>query len=88
MQLRLFKMETLHNNAIKPPPPGGGGYLPLEAVPDAREKIPGKRVSKSGVGALRALRVTGVKSANIGKKGIQIEYHQSCGHAIKPGKGR
>ena len=34
--------------------PGGGGSLPLEAVPDAREKIRGKGVSKSGVGPLYA----------------------------------
>ena len=30
--------------------PGGGGSLPLEAVPDAREKMWKRGISKSGVG--------------------------------------
>ena len=51
---------------------GGGGSLPLEAVPDDRENKTRKRVSKSGVGAERADGEKGVKSRQMGKKGIQI----------------
>ena len=64
---------------------GGGGSLPLEAVPDARErKKRVKRVSKSGVGAERE---KGVKNAKNGRKGYPNRYDQNSSHAIKRGKG-
>ena len=65
---------------------GGGGSLPLEAVPDAREKTR-KRVSKPGV-AERAEREKGVKNAKNGRKGYPNRYDQNSSHAIKLGKRR
>ena len=53
---------------------GGGGSLPLEAVPDAREKKRVKSVSKSGVGAERE---KGVKNAKNGRKGYPNRYDQN-----------
>ena len=48
---------------------GGGGSLPLEAVPDVREKKNrGEMVSKSGVGAERADREQGVEIPKMGEK--------------------
>ena len=50
--------------------PGGGGSLPLEAVPDAREKMWKGGISKSGVGAERADRGNwSVKIVQNGRKG-------------------
>ena len=65
-----------------------GGSLPLEAVPDAREKKRVKRVSKSGVGTERAEREKGVKTAKNGRIGYPNRYDQNSSRAIKRGKGR
>ena len=62
----------LQEVCISGPPPPGGGSLPLEAVPDAREREKRvKGVSKSGVGAERE---KGVKNAKNGRKGYPNRY--------------
>ena len=73
----------------------GRGSLPLEAVPDAREKkktrIKGIQIRGRGcMGAERAEREKGVKNAKNGRKGYPNRYDQNSiySHAIKRGKGR
>ena len=51
---------------------GGGVSLPLEAVPDAREKKRRKGLSKSLVGAESADHEKGIKIMENGENGIQI----------------
>ena len=70
---------------------GGGGSLPLEAVPDARErKKRGKRVSKSGVGAESADREKGIKITDMTENGKMVFklLWSEFSRAIIRGKGR
>ena len=68
--------------------PSLGGSLPLEAIPDAREKHAGKGYRNQGWGQERVDREKGVKIAKNGGKGYPNHYDQSSSRGIIRGKGR
>ena len=65
---------------------GGGGSLPLEDVPDAREKKQGKGYPNQGW-ALNS-RIAKRVSQKFGETGYPNRYDQNSSHAIIRGKGR